>query len=697
MLAGSGYRAVATGPTSFRIEVAVRPMPPRPQAEPVPVDQPHPDIIVTALKRAAPFLSVPATVRVVSPTRLHAAGGLAGSDALTAEMPALSMSSLGPGRNRLFLRGIGDGPLNGFNQGSVAILLDEARLNYDAPDPDWALVDIDQVEVLEGPQGPLYGTGALGGIVKISTRLPRLDRIEGRADAGAALTQDGDLSFSQSMALNLPIMTGRLALRAVAYRQRQAGWIDTVSGSTDGNVEDLAGGRATLRWVPTDDWTVDLTGAFQGRRARDSQYVDGDLDPLKRPDRAAEPRDLDAGLAKLTVKGRVGTLELTSLTALSGQEAAAIYDATPLAAIFGASGQTLVEDDRNYHLFDQEFRLGNSGRNLVNWLVGASLIRASTQASIQADDGEQRLPVLNLKRDVSEAALFGQADLAVTSTLRVEGGGRLFVSKVNDEGEASGEDRNAGKRSLRGAGSLSLSWSPAHDRTFFLRAATAYRPGGTNAPAAATQRTYDADELASVEAGARVRLGRAWSIDATAFGARWQHVQADELLANGLIATRNAGNALNAGIEADVTWSPLAQTSVRAGFLVQSARLEGGGNSGIEDPRLPAVPNVSLRLRASHGFRIGRWNGTVESGLQYVGATHMSFDPTLDRRTAARLLLDAGLRFDDGGWSFGLTGQNLANSTADIFAFGNPFRVRTVPQRTPLRPRTIGASIGRRF
>ena len=247
------------------------------------------------------------------------------------------------------------------------------------------------------------------------------------------------------------------------------------------------------------------------------------------------------------------------------------------------------------------------------------------------------------------------------------------------------------------AGSVSLSWTPARDRTFFLRAATAYRPGGTNVPTDATQRRYDADELASVEAGTRVRLGRAWSIDATAFAARWQHVQADELLANGLIATRNAGNALSVGVEADVTWSPLAQTSLRAGLLVQSARLEGAGNGGIEDPRLPAVPHLSLRLRGSHGFRIGRWNGTVESGLQYVGATHMSFDPTLDRRTAGRLLFDAALRLDDGAWSFGLSGHNLANSTADTFAFGNPYRVRDVPQRTPLRPRTIGVSIGRRF
>ncbi|MGE5600617.1 MAG: TonB-dependent receptor plug domain-containing protein, partial [Pseudomonadota bacterium] len=129
---------------------------------------------MTALKRPQLLTTLPGTVSVIFGDNLRSAAGLAGSDAIGHQLPSLTTSSLGPGLNRLFLRGIGDGPLNGFNQGSVAVLLDEARINYDAPDPDWALIDIDRVEVLEGPQGPLYGTGALGGIVKLSTTAPDL-------------------------------------------------------------------------------------------------------------------------------------------------------------------------------------------------------------------------------------------------------------------------------------------------------------------------------------------------------------------------------------------------------------------------------------------------------------------------------------------------------------------------------------------
>ena len=59
--------------------------------------------------------------------------------------------------------------------------------------------------------------------------------------------------------------------------------------------------------------------------------------------------------------------------------------------------------------------------------------------------------------------------------------------------------------------------------------------------------------------------------------------------------------------------------------------------------------------------------------------------------------MDAHVSLSRDGWTAELLGENLTNSTADTFAFGNPYRVRDVPQRTPLRPRTIGVSIGRRF
>jgi len=699
MLQGSGYRAVPTGQSSFRIErlASSTPHTTPPSAPPLPTDVPQPEIVVTALKRSRPLLTLPDTVRVLGEDRFQSSTGLPGSDTLAREVPALSITSFGPGRNRLFLRGIGDGPLNGFNQGSVAILLDEARLNYDAPDPDWALIDVDQVEVLEGPQGPLYGTGALGGIVKISTNRPDTSDAFARASGGLSLTQDGDISNDQSVALNLPLATGLLALRAVAYRQDQAGWIDNAGGSEDSNRERLAGGRLAVRWTPG-RWTLDLAVAAQSRGAHDSQYVDGEFGPLERLDRLRERRDLDAELALITARGPVGRFEVTSITSISRQDAVADYDATPLAAELGTVGQTNVEDDRRYRLFDQEIRISDPRAGRFDWLAGVSLIKAATDAEIVAEDSASSFRVLTFKRSVTEAALFGEASLAVGPKLAVGAGARIYSSRVDDEGHEGNSDNASGGRTVRAAGSASLAWNAAENTTIFLRAATAYRPGGINAQPDATQATYDADELASIELGSRFKIGTSLWIDATAFAAQWQHVQADELLANGLVATRNAGDARNFGFEGDMRWTLTPGTDLTGGLIIQSARLESTGpGESVEDPRLPAVPQFAGRLSLAHGFRLGPWAGKGDLGLKYVGATHLSFDPSLDRRTRGHAAIDASLRFTRDEWTAILAAENITNSSADTFAFGNPYRVRTLPQRTPMKPRTIGLTVSRNF
>ena len=699
MLKGSGYRAIATGPSSFRVERELPggPGPPTPSRRPS-ADEPHSAIIVTALKRPARLSTVPATEHVVGNNRLHPATGVAGSEALEREIPALTISGLGPGRNRLFLRGIGDGPLNGFNQGSVAILLDEARLNYDAPDPDWALVDVDQVEVLEGPQGPLYGTGALGGIVKVSTNRPDLVNATAGASAGLSRTQDGGPSNSQSLTLNVPLVPAKLAIRAVAYRERQGGWIDNAGGTRDSNRERLAGGRIALRWIPAGRWTLDLTGAIQNRSARDSQYVDGKLGPLERPNRVREPRDLDAKLAMMTIKGPVGGLELTSVTSFSRQEAVAAYDATPLAVLLGAQTPTMVEDDRNYHLFDQELRLNRSRAGRFEWLAGLSFIRASTDAKILVKGLADALPLLTLKRSVTEAALYGEASFAITPRLVLGGGARVFSSAVDDDGEEGRSLRSRGSRTIRGAGDASLVWNPVAGTTVFVRAASAYRPGGINVEPDATQPAYEADELASIELGSRVTIVPGLSVDATLYAERWQHVQADELLLNGLIATRNAGNAREFGLEGEIRWAFGHGFVLASGFLIQSARLETTGQpTAIDDSRIPAVPQAAARIRLDRHFRLGAWAGLANFGFRYAGATHLSFDPVLDRRTGGHATIDGSVALSRGDWSLALVGDNLTNSSADTFAFGNPYRAGAEDERTPPTPRTVGVIISRKF
>jgi len=696
MLEGTGYRAIATGPSSFRIESGLRS---RKEPAPTPRDESieTANIVVTALKRGAPLFSLPATIGIIRQVDLHTASGIAGDDILDRELPSMSASDLGAGRNRLFLRGIGDGPLGGFNQGSVAILMDEARVTYDAPDPDWALVDIDRVEVLEGPQGPLYGTGAIGGIVKVVTRQPDLTEASFSATAAVAITRDGDMTNSQSLILNLPTANGKVAARAVAYRVDRAGWIDNVGGLGDSNRERLLGGRFGLK-IAAGEWTVDLSAGIQSRGADDSQYVDGDLGPLNRTARLSEPGDLDASVAMMTVTGPVAGLELTSISSLSKQEAVARYDATPLADLLGTSGPTKVTDDRRYTVFDQEVRLRNPTPKSFGWIAGASLIKASSDVYISAEGTANHVGLLTFNRSVTETALFGEASFKISPKLTIGAGGRLFSSHIEDEGSYEGGDTVEGKSNIRGAASVAVSWLVAHGSTIFLRASTAYRPGGINIQPEATQTEYEADELASIELGTHVTIDETLALNASTFATQWKHVQADELLANGLVATRNAGDAVNFGIEGKLTWRPSATTTVDLGFLLQSSKLQNEERgAAIDDTRLPVVPQVAARLKLAQGFKFAGWQGHATAGVDFIGATHLSFDPTLDRRTRGHATIDASVDLSKGEWTIGLAADNLGNSAANTFAFGNPYRVRNQEQRTPERPRTIGMTVSRAF
>ena len=499
---------------------------------------------MTALKRSTLLASFPGTLSVVNGRDLRSASGLPGSDAIGRQVPSLTISSLGAGLNRLFLRGIGDGPLNGFNQGSVAVLLDEARINYDAPDPDWALIDIKQIEVLEGPQGPLYGTGALGGIVKISHESAPISRAFGssllfsRHDPGP-----GGISNSQSAVLNLPLSAGRFGIRAVGYRDQRPGWIDNVGGRQNVN-------RLRARRQPRG---ISMAAFRQlDRRSRwCSSKPHNARQPICRRRRwsfapsgpSSEPRDLDARLGTLTVRETLFGLDITSISGVSRQETAATYDATPLVANLGTSGTTAIEDDRNYSVLDQEVRIQSRSASGIQWLAGLSFFHQRHDEHGHFRDRyvlEYKLADLP-QVDQRGRSAFGETSISLARDLTLGGGARIFSVGIDDEGQQSQSTGTLNRKSIRAAGDASLTWTPMKGETFFLHAASGYRPGGINVQTDATQPTYDADELTSVELGSRVKLGNNLSAESTLFASSWRHVQTDELLLNGLIATRNAG------------------------------------------------------------------------------------------------------------------------------------------------------------
>ena len=125
-----------------------------------------------------------------------------------------------------FLRGLTDSIVPGLGESVVGVYLDDVRIGDDEPDPDLELVDVDRIEVLNGPQGTLYGSGSLGGLVRIVTHQPDMDQFGGAASASIAQTKYGGLSNSLDGMVNLPLPDDNAAIRVVGYERRDAGYID---------------------------------------------------------------------------------------------------------------------------------------------------------------------------------------------------------------------------------------------------------------------------------------------------------------------------------------------------------------------------------------------------------------------------------------------------------------------------------------
>lgn len=704
LLKNTGLVAQRTGPQAWKI-VAAKPVPapPKPVVRPVappPPSQPsapEPDIVVTATKTGDTIRSLPLSAHVITSEALVRFGAVPTTGAIAQLEAGLVLSNLGPGRNKAFLRGISDSPFNGVSQSTVATEIDDARVTFNAPDPELRLVDIDRVELLEGPQGPTHGTGALGGVYRILPRTARLDETEGTFSAGVSDVAHGGVGFSGSAVLNLPLSRDKLALRLVGYGEREPGWIERDGpGGHDSNTTRMVGGRANLHWQPDSQWTVDLSGIVQMLHVSDSQYADAGGDLYERTGALAEPHDNDFLNGRLAMRGKIGGADLVSTTSWTFHEVDSALDASAAAGLFGQSGPLLFEDSRQYDVRSQEVRL--SGGSSVRWMGGLSWLRATTKldATISPSSGNS-LTVGELRQKNSEVAAFGQVSLPLWTDVRIDLGTRIFHTSTEDNIDSpAGPIRRATRRD-NFSPSASLGWT-IDDRNFvYTRFASAYRPAGLSPFAPAGQEDFESDELQSVEVGGRFRpIDDRLKLNATAYFANWSHIQSDYLLPNGLVATRNSGTGVVYGIETDMTWSN-GTFQLSSGLDFQHSKLEKP-EPGLPLPgdlTLPVVPAVKAHLGAGLTGQWGRGDYKIAARFSFLGPARLSLDPALNRRIDDRSTLDLNASYRLSGWTLAVRVDNLLNSRADTFGYGNPFSIATVRQITPQKPRLIGLTVGR--
>src|SRR5216684_6205967 len=187
-----------------------------------------PEIVVTATRRAENLQDVPIAITALTAETLTQLNVQTFED-FVKYLPNVSTASKGPGQNEIYMRGLsttqggnqGGGGINSFP--NVAVYLDDQSAQLPGRNLDIYAADLERIEVLEGPQGTLYGAGAQAGVVRYITNKPKLDVTEVNADAGYAVTAGGDLSTSVDATLNVPLVADVLAARVVVYDEARGG------------------------------------------------------------------------------------------------------------------------------------------------------------------------------------------------------------------------------------------------------------------------------------------------------------------------------------------------------------------------------------------------------------------------------------------------------------------------------------------
>ncbi|MEJ7925301.1 TonB-dependent receptor [Sphingobium sp. AN641] len=724
MLRRTGARAERIDATSWRIVRTAspsRPAPPPPRADPAPLpDLPQPDIIVTASKRDIPLSRYAGMVELVEGAALTGGEAAAGTAALLGRVASLSSTHVGSGRNKLFIRAIADSGFSGPTQATTGQYLGDMRLNYAAPDPDLRLYDVGGVEVLEGPQGTLYGAGSLGGILRVVPNAPNLGIASGQVSAGLTAVQHGDMGGDIAGVVNLPIVAEKLTLRAVAYGVREGGYIDDRRRSRrDVNDTRIGGGRAALRFAPDADWTIDVSTLYQRTDGDDAQYASRDVGRLARASSVAQPYSADYILANLRVERQWDDLRLVSSSGYVRHAIAESYDATQPGDV-----PALFRQRNRIDIISIENRLIRDLDNGLGWIIGAAYLEsrsdirrsltyygdapgfASTFPGIAFTGPGIPATATGVRNRVTEATLFGEASFEPAKGLIATLGGRLTHNRLSgramdptmllSSADLARAQAQADARETIFLPSIALLSDAIPGLTFYARYQQGFRPGGLAVDDQHVQR-FRNDRIATLEIG--LRRGRP-GIDSLAFSANvgwtdWRDIQADLTDRLGLPTTANIGDGRIYTIEARVVGRPLPALTLDGSIIYNDSRLSQpasflrtlkyGGQS-------LALPNVAAwGGRAAFDYRLA-WGDTVQLRLsgsaRYVGKSRLGIGPVLGNVQGDYVDTSLSAAWRRGPVELSLTLTNLFDSTGNRFALGTPFDLKA-GFYTPLRPRTL--------
>lgn len=707
-------------------------------------------VVVTAQKREQAAIDVPASVSAISADRLTR-GGLDRFEDYAAQIPGMSVTALTRGFSSVVLRGIS----TGISQAtpSTAYYIDEAPIGSvnayatgSTLTPDIDPYDLRRIEVLKGPQGTLYGAGAVGGLVRFVSVPADTEKFGGSVSVGMNSVADGGTGSEERAALNIPLADKKMGLRMSLMNRVDAGYIDNpVLGEKDVNKARTHGGRLAWNWNINDDWNVQVWGQTQrfhsggiGVEDQTAPALTPATGNLQHSSYIHEDQNTGLDVMNATVKGRLGDVALTSSTTYQKLFGETHVDNTALIGplLQLTLGIPNVGAELNQHIttkrWSQELRARTSAlgdklqyegglfftkEDSSNFIPPIDAFNTATGAAFPLG-----VPVANARIDSTykEYSLFGNATYSLSDKFDVTAGLRYAHDQQHYLQDY--------KLSLLTAVPVLIDQSVSHSKATYLvsgiykpdantsiygRIATGYRPGGPSAlpPGVVVggKTSFEPDTLTSYELGFKSSFagGRA-SLEAAVFTTDWKDVQIQtsaRTVAGNFNYFVNGGNAKSNGLETTFMLAPSRDLLVRTTVAYTDSHLteDAPAAGGLNGDRMPFTPRLTSSLAIDYHFGVAGYAAWLGGSYNYIGARRSNFSGKTPFEVGSYNTFNLSSGIDIGPVRLSVYGKNLANSRGVNFMnssglalpglnpFGNPYVAGII------QPRTIGMDLAYRF
>jgi iron complex outermembrane recepter protein len=641
-------------------------------------DDPRPleEIVVTASLRPAAAGELPASATVIDSSELQAAGLQHFADVLGL-VPNLNWSGA-TSRPRYFqLRGIGElEQYQGAPNPSVGFLIDD--IDFSGVGGPATTFDVQQVEVLRGPQGTRYGANALAGLISVRTREATTDPelaaevtaggdglVGGGVVAGGALGEWGTATDS--------------AWRLVGQRTLSDGFMrNTYLGRDDTNDRDETTLRGKVTLGVTEGWRVDAAAMYAAmHNGFDAFSLDNGFETLSNQPGRDEQRS-EGGMLRIT--GDLGPVTLVSTSTYANSDIVYSFDGDWANDPYW--GQYAPYDyfshyDRERGTLGEDLRLtsrANARSDGFGWLAGVYALRLG-EDTLQRDYFESELtsPPLKSVYDATNAAIYGETEWRIRGTMTLSAGLRVETRSA-DYHDSYGAQFSPVNTMV--GGHVSVTGDVGSGSTWYATVARGYKAGGFNIgefiPENLVQ--YDPEYLWNLESGLHLRdpsntvsadlaVFYMWRVDEQV-SSSYQLDPGDPL--SYVFYTSNAANGRNYGLEASLAWRvrPSLLLDATLGLLGSEYLDYAYGDRNLDGREQASSPPYQYSLSAEWGESHG-WMARAD----VTGCASFYFDTSNDQKSKPYMLVNLKAGYAADHWTVHAWVRNVFNEDYAVRGF----------------------------